>query len=69
MRKIRIHLDHEAGALLERPGEALDVRRAQPLLARTVDDVEAPGSAREQVRQLPGTVRRGVIHDQDLESG
>ena len=65
MGEVRVHLEHERRPFAQRHLEAGQVRLAQALLARPVQDPDARVLAREPVGELPGAVGRRVVHDQD----
>ncbi len=69
MREVRVHRADEVGSLGQRPLEASDVGRAQPQLARTVDDLHAPVALRRQsIGDRAGAVGRVVVHDGDVRA-
>ena len=59
--EVAVDRRHELGAGRERPLEAGDVGRAQPLLPLPVEDVEEADLGRQPVGQRAGPVRRGVV--------
>src|SRR5690606_34759278 len=67
MREIRVHLEDEVVAALQRPFEACEVRGAQPKLGRTVDHVHTLLRLHYLVDYRTRTVRRPVVHHQYLQ--
>ena len=68
VRKVGVHLEHVLVAAGQRPPKAVDVGRAQPLLAAALLEVQP---ARELGLQAPHhgrrTVGRAVVDDQHVE--
>jgi hypothetical protein len=65
MRKICIHLQEQVVPAFEPPAEPGDVGRAEPELARPVDDVD-PGILRDHpVDDVAGAVGRAVVDEED----
>src|SRR3954468_2419214 len=68
VRKVRVHLQHEVGALVERAPEAGDVGGAEPLLALAVEDAHVVELLRQAVGQLTGPVGRVVVDHEHLDT-
>ena len=64
MGEVAVHLEHELGALRERPPEARDVRRADPLLRLAVEHGDPRELRGEPVGDLAGAVGRAVVDDE-----
>jgi hypothetical protein len=64
--EVGVHLQDEAGAARERLAEAGDVSRAEPFLARAVEDVDVLVPRRQSVGDRAGPVGRAVVDDQHL---
>ena len=69
MREVGVHLHDPVGAVLERPPEAFDVRRTEPLLARAMQDGHERKLAAQPVGKLAGAVRRGVVDHEQARLG
>ena len=70
---VRVHLDDELGALVERRRHPGDIRASEAVLVRTVEDAHAPASAGvvllgQVVGQLSGAVRAGVVDDLQVQT-
>ena len=65
MGEVRVHLDHQLGALVERLAEAGDVGAAEPLFVRAVQHFHVRVPLRQPVGEAPGPVGRVVVNDQD----
>ena len=63
---VGVHLADHVVPGGERPREAGEVRRAQPLLAVAVQDRDGGVLGGQAFGDLPGPVRRAVVHDQDV---
>ena len=69
VRPVGVHLDERVVALLERPGEPVEVGRAQTLLAGAVEDVDLVVGLGQLVGELAGAVGRVVVEDADVDLG
>src|SRR4051812_1458830 len=65
VREVRVHLEHVAGAALERAREAREVRRAEPLAQPAVEDLDLLVLGRQAVGDAARAVRRVVVDDED----
>ena len=63
--EVRVHLDDEICAARQRLAKPCDVGGAETLLARPVKHRDVLMRRREPLGDLPGTVGRGVIDDED----
>ena len=61
VREVAVHLEDQLGAVLERAAEAGEVRGAEALLARAVQDGHAVELGGERVRDVSGAVGRVVV--------
>ena len=68
VRKVRIHLENQIVTTIERPPETRQIGLPQSRLSGTVEDMDAGRGRRELVRQLTGTVRRVIVHDQNFKA-
>ena len=68
MREVAVHLEHELGAVRQRTPEPGEVRRPQPLLALTVQDVDVVELRSEAIGKVAGTVRRAVVDDEHVHA-
>ena len=69
MGEVGVHLQHQAGAGLERPVESGDVGGAEAFLARAAQDLDLLVPGREPLGDLPGAVGRVVVDDQHPARG
>ena len=67
VREIRVHLEHEAVVVFQRPGEAGEVGASQAVLRLPMQDVHARIAGGEFVGHRTGAVRRSVVDDEDVE--
>ena len=63
--EVAVHLEHELGALGERPVEPGDVGRPEPFLALAVEDGHPVQLLSEPVGEVAGAVRRAVVDHED----
>jgi hypothetical protein len=69
VREVGVHLEQQAGPLLDRPAEAGDVGRPEPALVRPVQDRDLGGRlGGEAVGDRARAVGRGVVDDEDAEA-
>ncbi len=68
VRTVGVHLDDGVVAPVQGPREPLEVRRAEPLLARPVDDVHPWLALGEGVGDRAGPVGRVVVEDHDVDT-
>ncbi len=68
--EVAVHLDnHLAARLREQVPEGLAVRRTQPFLVGSMENVDVVIRQRELIRKLAGAVGRIVVNDEDVRSG
>ena len=65
MREVAVHLEHELGALGERPPEPGDVRGPDALLRLAVQHGDPRVLGREPVGDLARAVGRAVVDDEN----
>ena len=63
--EVAVHLEHELGALGERPVEPGDVGAPEPFLALAVEDGHPLQLLSEPVGEVAGAVRRAVVDHED----
>ena len=68
MREVRIHLEHQPVAALERPPEASQIRAAEPVLGGTPEHVQPRLAARHPLREVAGSIGRIVVDHEDLDA-
>ena len=69
VRAVGVHLTDDVVAGLERVGEAVTVRRAEPALVDPVQHVHLRVGRRQVVGDPAGAVRGVVVHDQHVHVG
>jgi hypothetical protein len=65
MRSVRVHLDHDLGTRGECVLKSCEVRSAETLLSRAMENADPRMHARELFAELAGAIGRCVIHDEE----